>query len=219
MNIRIVCFDLGGVLVRICRSWAEGCRAAGLPVRRSSGGHAAGLLRRSLMQQLGTGKLDEAEWAERLARGLDGVYSPGELMRIHHAWSQREYAGVAALIDALHDAQVITSCLSNTNHAHWRRLVHRDGQRELDGEPEYPSVRRLMHQHASHLFGVAKPEPAIYAAFELAVQQPGPAILFFDDLPANVAMARTLGWKAETIDPRRETVPQIRRYLTAHGLL
>lgn len=171
------------------------------------------------MQQLGTGKLDEAEWAERLARGLDGVYSPGELMRIHHAWSQREYAGVAALIDALHDAQVITSCLSNTNHAHWRRLVHRDGQRELDGEPEYPSVRRLMHQHASHLFGVAKPEPAIYAAFELAVQQPGPAILFFDDLPANVAMARTLGWKAETIDPRRETVPQIRRYLTAHGLL
>lgn len=219
MNIGIVCFDLGGVLVRICRSWAEGCRAAGLTVRRSSAGHAAGLVRRELMQQLGTGKLDEADWAARLALALGSSYTPSELIRIHHAWSQREYAGVAALVDALHDAQVITSCLSNTNHAHWRRLVHRDGDRELDGEPEYPSVRRLMHQHASHLFGVAKPDRAIYEAFELAVDQRGPAILFFDDLPANVAMARALGWKAETIDHRQETVPQIRRYLTAYGLL
>ena len=33
MPIRLVCFDLGGVLVKICRSWSDGCRAAGLDVR------------------------------------------------------------------------------------------------------------------------------------------------------------------------------------------
>ena len=31
--ISLVCFDLGGVVVRICRSWAEGCAEAGLDVR------------------------------------------------------------------------------------------------------------------------------------------------------------------------------------------
>jgi hypothetical protein len=29
----VVCFDLGGVIVRICRSWAEACDLANLPVR------------------------------------------------------------------------------------------------------------------------------------------------------------------------------------------
>ena len=29
----MICFDLGGVLVRICRSWPEGCREAGIPNR------------------------------------------------------------------------------------------------------------------------------------------------------------------------------------------
>ena len=30
---RVVCFDLGGVLVRICRSWDEACGHARLPYR------------------------------------------------------------------------------------------------------------------------------------------------------------------------------------------
>ena len=29
----IVCFDIGGVLVRICRTWEEGCIAADVPLR------------------------------------------------------------------------------------------------------------------------------------------------------------------------------------------
>ena len=31
-QVRIVCFDWGGVILRHCRSWQEGCAAAGLPV-------------------------------------------------------------------------------------------------------------------------------------------------------------------------------------------
>ena len=30
---RTVCFDLGGVIVRICRSWEEGCHRAGVSLR------------------------------------------------------------------------------------------------------------------------------------------------------------------------------------------
>ena len=29
----VICFDLGGVLVRICRDWNEGCVAAGIEPR------------------------------------------------------------------------------------------------------------------------------------------------------------------------------------------
>ena len=29
----VICFDLGGVLVRICRDWNEGCAAAGIDPR------------------------------------------------------------------------------------------------------------------------------------------------------------------------------------------
>ena len=72
-GVALVCFDLGGVLVRICRDWAEGCRAAGLTVRGASGGSAAGLIRGKLMRELGSGRLSEAQWAEQLSAALSGV--------------------------------------------------------------------------------------------------------------------------------------------------
>jgi FMN phosphatase YigB (HAD superfamily) len=216
---RIVCFDLGGVLVRIVRDWSEACRGAGLPVRGDPDGPAAVEARRQLMDLFGTGRITEDEWARRLAIALDGLYSVGDLMRIHHAWTLDEYAGAAALVDDLHAAGRATACLSNTNHSHWARLVHRDGDRARGGRPEYPAVSRLRKHFASHLFGLAKPDDAIYRAFEQATGLEGGEILFFDDLPENVAAARARGWRAERIDPEAETVPQLRRLLGLHGVL
>jgi putative hydrolase of the HAD superfamily len=219
MKIGLVCFDLGGVLVKICRSWSDGCRAAGLEVRGSSAGERAGNLRRELTQLLGLGRLSEDEWAEQLAQGLGGLYSADEIKRIHRAWSQQEYLGALELIDDLNQRPVVTACLSNTNHAHWTRLLHHDGQKPLDGAPEYPAVRRLRHHFASHLLGLAKPDPAIFRAFEQATAHAPADILFFDDLPDNVAAARALGWNAERVNPHQETIPQLRRFLTSHGVL
>jgi putative hydrolase of the HAD superfamily len=219
MNIRLVCFDLGGVLVKICRSWSDGCRAAGLDVRGNSAGDRAGATRRELMHAFGTGRLSEDEWAEQLSRGLGALYSQDELKRIHRAWAQREYAGALALIEELNQSAVASACLSNTNHSHWTRLIHRDGERLLPGEPEYPAVHRLRHQYASHLLGLAKPDAAIYRAFERATGSAPADILFFDDLPENVAAARALGWNAERINPHLETVPQLRRFLASYRIL
>ena len=36
-------FDLGGVIVRICRSWQEGCRAAGIALKSRDGNAAANM--------------------------------------------------------------------------------------------------------------------------------------------------------------------------------
>src|SRR5262245_4888436 len=101
MKIRLVCFDLGGVLVKICRRWSDGCRAAGLDVRGNSAGDRAGNLRRELTHRLGVGEFSEDEWAERVSRETGGLYSPEEIKRIHHAWSQQEYPGALELVDAL----------------------------------------------------------------------------------------------------------------------
>ena len=38
------------------------------------------------------------------------------------------------------------------------------------GAPEYPAVPRLRHRHASHLLRLAKPDVAIYRAFERATE-------------------------------------------------
>ncbi|MGQ7297514.1 HAD family hydrolase [Quadrisphaera sp. KR29] len=44
--------------------------------------------------------------------------------------------------------------------------------------------------------GVAKPDPAIYAAVEWALGLPGERLLFFDDRPVNVEAALARGWRA-----------------------
>jgi putative hydrolase of the HAD superfamily len=216
---RIICFDVGGVLVRIHRSWPEVCRAVGLESRGNWTGEANALAYQTMMDLLGTGQISEQEWSERLSIAVAGSYTPAELVRILHGWTLGEYPGIGALVDELHAHSVETACLSNTTHGHWIRLLHEQDGQPLAGAPTFPGVKRLRHHFASHLLGLAKPDPAIYRAFEAATGRAGADILFFDDLLPNVTAARDLGWRAELIDPERETAPQIRRHLTRHGIL
>jgi len=216
---RIVCFDLGGVLVRICGTWSEACRVAGLAERDEPSAPDMEEKRRSLAALLEVGRISLDEWAAGVSRAFEGAYSPDEAKCTHHAITLGEYAGALALIDELHEAGVATACLSNTNHAHWVRLVHHDGVVPLTGESEYPSVARLKKQFASHLLGVAKPDAAIYVQFERLVGLQGPAILFFDDRAENVDAARRRDWRAHRIDPEGDPIAQIREHLRHEGLL
>jgi putative hydrolase of the HAD superfamily len=218
-SVKIVCFDVGGVLVRIHRSWPEVCRAVGLEPRGDWTGEAQLLAYQTLMDLFGTGQISEQEWSERLSIAFAGTYTPAELVRIHHGWTRGEYPGIGALVDELHAGGVETACLSNTTHSHWVRLLHEEDGRPLPGAPAFPAVRRLRQHFASQLLGLAKPDPAIYHAFEAATGHAGAEILFFDDLLPNVTTARTLGWKAELIDPALETAPQLRRHLVRHRII
>jgi FMN phosphatase YigB (HAD superfamily) len=218
-KIRLVCFDLGGVLVRTCTAWSDLCRATRLDIRGDSAGDAADRARRQLSDAFQTGDLSAEQWIDGMRQALGGLYAAEEIAALLDAVILDEYPGVGALIDELHRAGVATACLSNTNHIHWPKLVHRDGEQPLPGEPRYPTVKRLHTHHASHLMRVSKPAPAIYRAFEQATGYAGPQILFFDDVPENVAAARAVGWHAEMIDPTRPTDEQLRRHLAAHDVL
>jgi FMN phosphatase YigB (HAD superfamily) len=218
-SIELVCFDLGGVLIRTCTVWSDLCRAARLVVRGDSASDAQEDSRRELSDAHMRGELSTEQWISAMERALGGLYTPEEIAALHDAVIVEEYAGIGALIDDLHRAGVATACLSNTSNPHWMKMLHHDGQNPLPGEPRYPAVQRLHSHHASHLMRLIKPAPAIYLAFEKATGYAGSQILFFDDLAENIAAARDAGWCAESIDPARPTDEQMRRHLAAYGVL
>ncbi|OIO11937.1 MAG: hypothetical protein AUJ52_01230 [Elusimicrobia bacterium CG1_02_63_36] len=78
-----------------------------------------------------------------------------------------------------------TYLLSNTNRLHYAALQRR-----------YAFTRKVKAAALSHRLGARKPEAAIYhAALTMAGAAPEGS-LFIDDLSANVAAAKKLGWNA-----------------------
>lgn len=207
--IRLVCFDLGGVIIRICRSWAEGCRAVGLDVRGDVDAMltgAAGPEWSELNDAYQRGEIAEDEFARRFCELLSGAYAPEEIVRVHRAWTLGEYPRIGSVIARIHDAGLETAVLSNTCHEHWLDLL------------TVPAVRAVRHRFASHLLAVRKPDAAAYRAVEEGTGHAGPAVLFFDDLPENIDAARALEWRAERIDPAGCTASQIERVLERVGV-
>jgi glucose-1-phosphatase len=208
--VSLVCFDLGGVMVRICHDWRDACAAAGLAVR-SRAGLDIDAVWPALTHDHALGRLTKAGWADNLSAALGGLYTAHELCAIHDASLQDEYDGIGGVVDRIHRAGVTTACLSNTNDDHWHRMLLPGGR--------YPAIRSLEHHCASHLLGLAKPDEAIYRALERAAGRRGREILYFDDSAANVDAARRIGWNAETIDPHTETAPQISAHLEHCGVV
>jgi HAD superfamily hydrolase (TIGR01509 family) len=203
-----VVFDWGGVLLRICRGFAEGCAAAGLEVRAGATDPELYDVRRALSARYQVGVIGEEEFFDGVSAAMGGLYTPVEISRIHDAWLLGEYAGVGTLVDALHARGVVTGLLSNTNGRHWARR-----------ERDFPTAGRLVHQHASHLLGLAKPGAEIYAAFEACTGLTPDEIVFFDDLGENIDAARTRGWHAVRVDHTGDTAGQMAQALAGLGLL
>jgi FMN phosphatase YigB (HAD superfamily) len=212
---RVVCFDLGGVLVAHCRSWAEACERAAVPVHRADwiASEAAKARRRAVTDVYQRGQCSTADYYARLVEAFDGLYSVDEVERVHHAWIRDQYPGVELLVRDLNaDSRVLTACLSNTNDAHWQRLA------PMEGEPEFPVCVQLEQRLASHQLGRAKPEPQVFAIARERFGVAGERILLFDDNLRNVEAARRAGWLAEQIDYRGDTAVQMRGWLRRHGL-
>jgi glucose-1-phosphatase len=195
---RLVCFDLGGVVIRICRSWEEGCRAAGVPWRAEPAW--VGELE-TISQRYHAGLSDTLAFARELHAATDGIYSVAEILAIHHAWLLEPYEGVAELVEEAHAAGLASAVLSNTNAAHWGRLC------------ALPALMHIGQLFASHEIHLLKPDTAAFAHVEQASGCAGPDILFFDDTLVNVEAACSRGWQAVLIDHEQPTAPQMRQAL------
>jgi putative hydrolase of the HAD superfamily len=203
---RLVCFDLGGVVIRICRSWAEGCAAAGLPDRDPGIWTATAPARRAVNDRYQTGRIDGAAFAAQLSALVGGLYTPSEIMGVHRAWLLEEYPGIADLVARLRKSGLRTAALSNTNHEHWTAIG------------AYPAVMRMHDLVASHQVGLHKPDPAIYRRLEAITGFAGAEIVFFDDTAENVDAARAARWHAGLIDPAGSPAAQVDAFLAGLGL-
>jgi putative hydrolase of the HAD superfamily len=211
----LVVFDLGGVLVRICRSWVEACEAAGVSHRAGERPLEDVLRESGLVTAYEVGGLDDGTFFKGASRALGDEYTAQEVERVHDAWVRGEYESAARLLDALEAGGVETGILSNTNAAHWRRMLPPDSA----APTSFPTLRRVRHAHASHLLRAAKPSREAFARFEAATGRFGPDVLFFDDAPANAAAARAHGWRAHVLDPAGDPPEEAAGILRKEGVL
>lgn len=212
----LVVFDWGGVVLRICRSWEEGCRRAGLMPHAHDLLPAAAAQRSAVSHEYQLGNVTCESFCEGISRATNGRMSPSDVARLHDAWLIEEYPGMADLIGQLNaNAGVRTALLSNTNAGHWKRhLPNADGS-----AADFPTVGTLDFRLGSHLLGEVKPEQAIYHSMQNTAGVPPERIVFFDDLAENVAMARKLGWQSEQIDHMGDPASQIAGHLRRLGIV
>lgn len=208
-NIQLVCFDLGGVLIRLCDGWEHACELAGVtPSKPITDDDKKQLVK--LVHREEVGGLDDGEFFTR-ASPLLGL-PPHDAKAMSDAWMRGPFAGIDTLIDTLNAAGLMTACLSNTNGNHWRAMsdpAHRNAL-PLD---------KLQHRFASHLVKDRKPNPSIYQHVEQATDTPGSSILFFDDSAENIQAASAQGWQTCHVTDLNDPVAQMTSHLKRHNLL
>ena len=208
-DIRLVCFDWGGVLLRICQSWQEGCQAAGIKAPNAKISKKCFAKQSALAKRFHTGQMSDKAFCRAIAKESEDFHTIEDIAAIHDAWLIEEYEGVEDLIEELNSfADLSTALFSNTNAAHWARM-----------EEDFPAAGLIEHKHASHLFGLAKPDEKAFGAFERRVGAAGNQILFFDDTLENVEGAKSFGWCAEHIDHTGDPVAQMRSLLERYEIL
>lgn len=205
-SAKIVVFDLGGVLARICHTWEEAMSVAQIRGKLDPTGKTD----LSIYKGFDAYQADEIDWTDYV-NGLASFAgcTVDEAVRIHNGIIQSEYSEVGRIVQELEARGFQTGCLSNTNAPHWEHLA-------IDGS--FPAIRRLAHKLASHEVKLNKPDERIYRMYEETFGFSPHEIVYFDDMPKNVEAGVKAGWRAHRIDPTIETAPQIQRLLVEEGV-
>lgn len=205
--VKVVCFDVGGVLIRITQNWHEAANLAGVTIQ-SELPLEAHLLNAPFFDGYQAGSVNDEQYLHELAAYLGNV--PLEAAeRVHNHIMLEPYPYVDQIIRQLNEQGFTTSCLSNTNEPHWYDMFH---------SGRFPANEALQVRMASHVVGISKPDPEIFRKFELEVEASGSEIVFFDDTSVNVEIANNLGWQAFRIDPKTPTHVQIQAALKSVGI-
>jgi putative hydrolase of the HAD superfamily len=211
-EVRLVVFDLGRVLIRICDGFAHACEVAEVQVPGGLNEIDEATSRRidEVVARIDTGKIDLDTFARELAplRGMQ----PADIVRIQNIYLRGPYPGAVELIDELNAAGVATACLSNTSDSHWRMMTD-------PADPNYLPLERLAHRFASHLVGMRKPDAGIYEYVERSTGVAAASIVFFDDLEANIAAAVRRGWRGHQVRIDADPIAQVREHLRAARVL
>ena len=177
-TIDLILFDLGGVLVDTS---GDPLPSHWFPPGRTSG--LAQWFAAPAARAFELGEISSADFTRALKDDL-GIDASEEaiLDRFTH-WPRGLFPGAARLLERLRRTHTL-AVLSNTNAAHWPRLIDDFGLADY-----------CDHLFASHLIGKAKPDPEAFRhVLEALGTEPG-RILFFDDKAENVTTAVGMGFQ------------------------
>ncbi len=201
--IQLICFDLGGVLIRLCDGWEHACELAGVaPSKPITHDDIKQLIQLVHIEEVGG--MDEGEFFTHAAPLLG--LSPKDAKAMSDAWLCGPFDGIDTLIETLNANGLTTACLSNTNDNHWRAMSDPAHRNALP-------LKKLHHRFASHLVRDRKPNPSIYQHVQQAAATPPQAILFFDDSAENIQAANAQGWHTCHITDPNDPTAQMTSHL------
>jgi glucose-1-phosphatase len=204
----VVCFDLGGVLIRIRRTWQQAALAAGVNTALPDN-ELYPLTDFPLFDAYQLGALDDREYLRELGCYL-GIKSEDKARAVHLAILDGTYGGAEKLLDDIERAGMGTACLSNTNMLHWNEMI---------SNGRFSCVSRLRYKVASHELRLLKPDPAFFRLFDRELATRPGNVYFFDDHEGNALAAQRHGWRAHFVDHEGDPIADIRNTLAAEGLL
>jgi FMN phosphatase YigB (HAD superfamily) len=205
-RVTAVCFDLGGVHVKLAGSWAEALRWAGFGDSPDPK-HAARVHSLETYNAHELGLISDADYLEAL-RAYLGLATADEALQAHLWVLGEPFPGTHDLVLQVQAAGLRTGCLSNTEEHHWRRMTG----------GYYPAVTEIEVKAASHLLRARKPDRAIFEAFERLSGFERNSTVYFDDSLMHVEGARAFGWHAFQVDPTGDTAAQMCRALQDLGI-
>jgi glucose-1-phosphatase len=181
-RLRVVLFDLGGVLVRV----------PGVAAMQDLAGidSEAEVWHRWLacewVRRFERGHCSASEFAAGVVADWDLPITAAEFLARFRAWPEGLYEGALEMVGAIR-GQAQVGCLSNTNSLHW------------DAMERWGLPGAFDHTFLSYRMGLVKPDQAVfeYVAGQLGV--PAEEVLFLDDNAINVDRAAKLGFDSQRV--------------------
>ncbi|GGX67630.1 haloacid dehalogenase [Saccharospirillum salsuginis] len=182
MDISVVLFDLGGVLVKLNGPEAL-MRLSGYSKSREEVRSA--WRQCSAVKEFETGRINLNVFAERVIRDLDLPVSLGTFLQDYPTWMNQLHSEAIDVLE-MASQRCRIAALSNISAVHWREL-----ESALTEAPVFE------HTVLSFDTGWMKPERGAYLAAIERLGEPPDQVLFLDDSEANVVQARRMGMRAE----------------------
>lgn len=202
MGIDLVLFDLDDVLVDYSR--AARCRALGERIGRDADAVHAALFGSGLETEADLGRIDPEGVARTLSDSLATTVTLADCVAARAA-AMRPRRALLDIVDAL-AARCRLAILTNNGllvRDHFAALcppfaMHFDG-----------------HVHCSAMYGIAKPDPAVFAHCAAALGVAPSRVLFIDDKAGNAAGAMRAGMSGH----HYRDIAGLRSALTSHHQL
>ncbi|ETX11096.1 haloacid dehalogenase [Marinomonas ushuaiensis DSM 15871] len=199
-SICVVLFDLGNVLVDLGD-------VAEMHAMLNTQGEESEVwlkwLQSPTVAAFDSGKISFDDFAIGLLKEVGSDTDKEVFKETFTAWPRGLFKGALKLVDSV-KPEYHRAILSNTNAAHWPRLM---GEMGLAG--------KFHSYYASHLVGLVKPEKGIYQHVIEQLQVSPESILFIDDNQVNIDTAISLGMRAYRV----KGVDEARDVLNRYGVL